>query len=1388
MGIIWSGSNARVLRRRHGELGQSLQNVAGNGFPVVSLDGGSGRDADVLARAAPEDTANFLSRLLFVYVFPVMWRGYKSGRTDFEDLPPMPSADDAAFLEATARREWQERATTSTRGGFPPLLFSVFVQLSRGLFVKAVLFHALTLSLSYSQPILLHMILKRLEGSQVDGDGSGNMGAFVLAVAMAFSVMGTWIFGEYNWCLYIRCDLRWQVAMNHLTFRKGLDLALGSSEYTHGDLQNHFSTDASKVVSNVFHYCHAALLEAAVSIIFVTWNLISLIGSAGVVAFVVLLLFTPLQMLISRIIKKAVRQVQLCRDKRSRCCSQFFSAMRVVKCFCLEDAAFEEISAVRDEELRAQWRRRRLFPLNNFFAATSTVFSLVAAFAWLVVVLDRPLVPSTAFSVLAWQNILKGVISQVPGAVNNIIDVSVSLQRIQRLLLTGRGNRWLDQAPAVTHGRSHSSSLAAGYSDETLRLTEDVVLRNCDLGFPCDNGGEHRGVRGLSLAVRKGELLLVCGPIGCGKTTLLEGLAGALEPITGHCDVAVGVSRAYIAQRPWLVNGTLLDNVLFGMQLDADKLERAVECCALAPDIRSLHGGLEALVGEEGVQLSGGQKQRVSLARAVYSGAELVLLDDVLSALDAHVGRHVWDTCICKALQGRTRVLVTHQVQYCSHAAVSRILVLGSDGSLKHFGSFKELVAQGVDFGSVVEAGVNNASRGRAAESETVSVSDTKQTADVAATPRSSVFVGEQATESRSVGGIRRMDILMFIRAGGGAKRVAVIGVLIVGYYGSSLASRLELANWANSNLATADEGGHRVESSSTNHLVWYLILCLLTGMSCFTFFFVIQLVSLQASRNLHNMLQRSLLLTHLRFFDLTPTGRLLNRCLKDMSVIDDSMIAAFRFVFESLMEFIVSLIILMSFAWQALIVLPPFAVAYYIILNIYRWPARDLKRLEAVSRSPAMSHFADTIRGASSVYAYRHEGRFMRHNLSLCSNTQRIGYWFWVSQAWVSMAQEVLGAVFLGVIASVVVYRASRGSLTLGQAGLALSYSLSMPRDLMWLSRRLASLEVEFVSMERIAEYVRLPREEDAHEDAAGAPSGNSVRSAPQHQLAICADNVWFRYHPDMPWVLCGLTLDIPVGARAAIVGRTGCGKSSLLGALMRLYPVSASAGGLWVHGRDVLRTPLLALRRTLRVLLQDPIFFAGTIRSNLLCKPATSLVQTAEEEEEALWKAVRQAGLEQRLRALPNGLSERVEESGQNFSQGERQLLCLARVLLDDVPPTSCGSALAQSRGITHVAELSVMGPRILLCDEPTAACDLDTDQRIHETLLHGLPVDWTLAVVCHRLHRIKEFGLAFVVEDGRVAEAGRPSELLSSAGGAGSHGGSQLLLKMCQQQGTH
>eukprot|EP00928_Gymnodinium_smaydae_P085026 TRINITY_DN6832_c0_g3_i1.p1 TRINITY_DN6832_c0_g3~~TRINITY_DN6832_c0_g3_i1.p1 ORF type:complete len:1346 (-),score=146.68 TRINITY_DN6832_c0_g3_i1:106-4143(-) len=1302
----------------------------------------------------PEEKASLLSRMLFLWAFPIAYNGFRRGRTDFVDLPPLPRLDEPIRLQEAFRHAWRRYA------GRRNVLMPTLLFVARRLLLQCFTLELIVMGFKYIQPILLQRLLQNLETGR----------SIVLsAVLLALTVTGYWMCWEFLVFMIIRCDLRIRNVLMHFTYRKGFCVAAVpalAKRYAIGQLQNHMATDSTKSTQSWLTGSVTQVCESLTSICLGAVNLCLLLGaaagSAGTLALIALI---PLGVIIGGKLKKYTRKVQESRDQRGRVLFEFFSNMRVVKCFTFEGRVEAAVSAARREELRWQWRRGLVLPIADFIASSATLLAMAVSLSWYTLVSPREhLTPSQAFSALAWMNILGDGLKAFPFQIAGIIDAYVSFMRLERLFCEDTGPAWLDISPHPELPPPPPAMSEQGQLKKRMRFSlQECVVQwenpdDAPSSTTTDTPSDRRVSalstvfpQGLSLDVMSGDLLLVCGPIGCGESTLLSVLAGIVPASKGQrlSSMSGPGACALVTQRPWLLNGSLRENIVFGLEEDTARLEKVLNACSLHEDLSALADGLDTLVGEEGVQLSGGQRQRVSLARALYSGADAYLLDDVFSALDAHVGSHVWEEAICGLLKGRTRVVITHQVHFCKDPRVDKIVLLSDDGSCKFMGSYAELEAKNlcVDVGivaessSIVDAGT---------PSSEASFGPTKVTARLGVAP--------EISESREFGNVRKEVFLLYARSCGGLFVFLLIAVPISCYYVCLFLTSWELAQWTDGNESVGGKPSTTTHSSmdegdQSSSLTRYLFLVGLTCAFRLCFSLSVQLSSWRSARNLYQRLMSKLLRVELSFFEKTPTGQILNRCLKDVAQIDDTVARVVLSVIQAFLDALTVLLVLAAVAPWSLAGVPPFCIGYAFVMKVYRWPARDLKRLEALSRSPVFGQFSDTIKGSSTILTYGHEERFVYGNLDLCRTYTKCYYTYWAVRSWNALALELLGSILLCIAAVTIAVQAASGKLPTGVVGLALNYALNMPRQLMWISIYVAQLETEFVAIERIAQYLRLNEELVVQQQASSVPFIQNGEDA-----GLEAVDVWFKYDSDGPYVLQGLCFKLPVGARAAIVGRTGSGKSSIVAACLRLY--SITSGAICIGGRNISSIPLPELRSTVRVLLQDPILFKGTIRSNLLLRQDPHFMDFVPSDAR-VWNALEGIGLDRFIRSL-GGLDAIVDEAGNNFSHGQRQILCVARSLLD-FPSDAEASA----------GEL----PRYVLCDEPTSSCDPATDAIVHKTLLEDLPPHWTLAVVCHRLHRIRSFDRALVVDAGKVVESGLITELLKNGG---------LLRDMCNQQG--
>uniref|UniRef100_A0A8C2I0H9 Uncharacterized protein n=1 Tax=Cyprinus carpio TaxID=7962 RepID=A0A8C2I0H9_CYPCA len=725
-------------------------------------------------------------------------------------------------------------------------------------------------------------------------------------------------------------------------------------------------------------------------------------------------------------------------------------------------------------------------------------------------------------------------------------------------------------------------------------------------------------LKNISLDIKPGRLVAVVGAVGSGKTSLISALLGELHSLKGRINIKGSV--AYVPQQAWIQNTTLKDNILFGSNLYEERYLSVVDACALGPDLDLLPGRDHTEIGEKGINLSGGQKQRVSLARAVYSSADVYLLDDPLSAVDSHVGKHLFERVIGPKglLKDKTRILVTHGIGFLPY--VDEIVVL-VNGVVSEVGSYDGL----------------RASKGHTKERKQPAPQQTKW--KVKSTHHRLIFnmSEEHFSDKTEYEQVKFSVYLQYLRSMGWCfvtwsflfyfiQNVAVIG------------QNLWLSDWTEDSVKYFNTtypthirdmriGVFGALGLAQGFLVFFGTILLADG-------------SISASRTLHTNLLSNILKVPMVFFDTTPSGRIVNRFAKMIPMSFRSWILCLLGVLGTLF-----IICLATPIFTAVIV--PMAIVYYFVQRFYVATSRQLRRLDSVSRSPIYSHFGETVSGLSVIRAYGHQKRFLKQNEDTIDQNLKSVYPWIVSNRWLAMRLESLGnlVVFFAALFAVI----SRDSLKSGLVGLSISYALNVTQTLNWLVRMTSELETNIVAVERVREYAEIENE---------APWITSNRPPDDWPTAgnIGFDNYKVRYRPELELILHGITCDIASTEKIGIVGRTGAGKSSLTNCLFRI--IEASEGRILIDGIDISTLGLHDLRSRLTIIPQDPVLFSGTLRMNL-----DPFEKSSDEE---IWSVLELAHLKDYVRGLPAGLQHEVSEGGENLSVGQRQLLCLARALL--------------------------------------------------------------------------------------------------------------------------
>jgi ABC-type multidrug transport system fused ATPase/permease subunit len=743
---------------------------------------------------------------------------------------------------------------------------------------------------------------------------------------------------------------------------------------------------------------------------------------------------------------------------------------------------------------------------------------------------------------------------------------------------------------------------------------------------------------------------------------------------------------------------------VFGNPYDEKRYLEAVRVSALEKDLEWLPAGSDTLLGEKGIQASGGQRARVSLARIVYCSPDIVLLDDPLSAVDVHVGKHIFKKCIKKALHDKTVVLVTHHLNYLRE--VDYVVFL-KDGKITEQGTFDELMAADKECAHLVKSFAGSD------QSEETAVSPTETTGGENEQKKCKVKMTLE--EERLIGSVSPEVYREYIKASGGPIMLAFVVFLTIISQLARVGNDLWLTGWTTNYFPALTVAGY-----AGIYFSWGV-------MQGFTTSFLGGVLSFAfgaASRRFHHDAMQGVFRAPITFFDNTPLGRIVNRFSKDTDVMDAQLPMTMQ-MFLSIFSGLVATLALMCFGsvWL-LIPLAPLLVVYFFMQQIYMRNSRELKRLESISRSPVFAHFSETMTGLSTIRAFCRQSQFVETCANLIDRNNQVTYIQYIVQRWLGLRLETLGAFicFFAALFSVLF----RGSMDPSIVGLMLSYSLQITGSLNFAVRQAVEVEVNSNSIERLHHYAKkLDREAE--------PVVPDHRPPPDwpKEGRIDVEKLVIKYSPSSAAVLKGVSVEIGAREKVGVVGRTGAGKSTVTLALFRM--LEPSEGKIVIDDLNITELGLRDLRSRLAIIPQDPILFSGTVRTNL--DPFNQYT------DKDIWDVLAGVNMKEAIAKLKEGLEAAVEPNGENFSTGQRQLLCLARAML--------------------------RRPRVLIMDEATANVDMASDQLIQMSLRRDFH-DSTLITIAHRLNTVIDYDRILVLDQGEVVEFDSPDHLLSKPDG--------------------
>ncbi|BGP15223.1 hypothetical protein JCM10213_000825 [Rhodosporidiobolus nylandii] len=1168
---------------------------------------------------------------------------------------------------------------------------------------------------------------------------------------------------------------------------------------SNGRLVSAIGTDVSRVdfCAGFFHMSWTAPIQLIVILII----LLVEIGPSCLVGIAFLLIMIPPQAKTMRAMLGFRKKAMVWTDKRVRLIGELLSGMRIIKFFAWEMPYLEKLQDYRAKELR---QIRNL--LVSRAATTGVAMSLPTLATVLAFVVysqtGHEQTATSIFTSLTLFQLLRMPLMMLPMSLSTITDASNALSRLTEIFLADERSNTLDIDPDAKYAvqvsdadfqwesappetaptqkpksrREQRREKKEIRAKEKAAKTELKLAENkqSDPEGPVNNGeatgdlpdegsigkdgaampeeGEKEvlQLRGIDLAIPKGQLCAVVGAVGSGKSSLLQALVGEMKKTRG--DIKFGGSIAYAAQQAWMQSCSLKENILFGRPYDEARYKQVIHDACLEADIEMLPYGDDTEIGEKGVTLSGGQKQRVNIARALYYDADIILLDDPLSAVDAHVGKALFDNAICGSLSGKTRVLVTHALHFLSSPKVDYIVCL-DHGKITQQGTYAELVADKTgEFAALMDE------FGGEAEEEEEKEEEAEETAveevggkkpKKAEKPKAKALMQEEERSTGSVSGAVYRRI--FVLANGWYTFPLLIlsvacqqGAQVVGSY---------LLVWWQEDEFNQTQGFYEG---------LYAMLGVLQAVFSFCLGLSTTIIGYNVSRALHHEAVTGVLGAPMGFFDTTPQGRIMNRFSKDIDTIDNTLNDSFRMFMSTAAGVVGSIVLIAIVQHWFLLVVAGVLCLYGFAASFYRQSARELKRLDNLLRSSLYAHFGETLSGMATVRAYGETAKFLKQNEAYIDLEDRAYFLTVINQRWLGLRLDLLGACLTFAVAMFGV--GTRTSVSPSQTGLVLSYILTISQAFSWMVRQGAEVENDLNSVERVLHYANnleqeAPRVIEENRPPKEWPVGGRIQFK----------DVVMSYRPELPPVLKGLSLDVKAGEKIGVVGRTGAGKSSIMLTLFRL--VELKSGSIEIDGVDISKIGLADLRKKLAIIPQEATLFAGTVRSNLdpfdehddltLIDAMKRAYLIEQDQAPPALSAPSSAAVDGEI-AAPNAsgsstptasrftLDLQIEDEGGNLSVGERSLVALARALVKD--------------------------SQIIVLDECTASVDFVTDSRIQTTIRKEF-ADKTLLVIAHRLRTIIDADRVLVMDAGRVAEFDSPLNLFRSQG---------IFHGMCEQSG--